>query len=91
MKIARMMVVFFAVVSVNHFVFAETDSEDEDWITQCVQDHDGTNASPKVVQKYCVCMNNKMGDDEMRSICGWEKNHLMEKSDCQRESGFSPE
>ena len=89
MKYTIVGIMVLSLISVNHLVFAETDSseDDQDWITQCIKDHENEIPS-KALQKYCQCMNDKMGDDEMRSICGWEKTHPKEKSDCEKSLNF---
>ncbi len=50
---------------------AAADSDDIKWISACVKDNNGE-AADTVIKKYCVCMNNKMPDDETQSITQWE-------------------
>ena len=66
--------------------FAAT-TDDVKWINQCVKDNKG-GASAEVVLKYCTCMNNKMDDNETRSITQWEKTHESERKACDKEAGW---
>ena len=47
--------------------------DDKKWIDQCIRDNKGEGATPEVVRKYCTCMNDKMDENETRSISQWEK------------------
>ena len=38
--------------------------------------------------KYCTCMNNKMSDNETRSITQSEQNHIAERKACDAEAGW---
>jgi hypothetical protein len=66
--------------------FAVT-TDDVKWINQCVRDNKG-DAPAGVVLKYCTCMNNKMSNNETRSITQWEKTHVAERRACDREAGW---
>ncbi len=62
-------------------------TDDVKWINQCVSDNKG-DASEQVVLKYCTCMNNKMSENETRSITQWEKSHPVERAACDKEAGW---
>jgi hypothetical protein len=62
-------------------------TDDVKWINQCIQDNKG-DAAEDVVLKYCTCMNNKMSDNETQSITQWEKIHVTERKDCDKEAGW---
>ena len=62
-------------------------TDDVKWINQCVNDNKG-GAAAEVVLKYCTCMNNKMSNNETRSITQWEKSHPRERKECDRVSGW---
>lgn len=47
-------------------------TDDVKWVNQCVQDNKG-GAAEEIVLKYCTCMNNKMSDNETRSITQSDK------------------
>ncbi|CAK0757890.1 Acid stress chaperone HdeB [Azospirillaceae bacterium] len=63
-------------------------ADDAKWVAQCVKDNSDEKASPMVVAKYCACMNDKMDNNETKSISEWEKTHTAERSACERESGW---
>ena len=62
--------------------------DDVKWINQCVDDNKGEGAKREVILKYCTCMNNKMDDNESRSITQWEKTHKKEMAACSKEAGW---
>ena len=62
-------------------------SDDLKWVNQCIGDNKG-GASPEVIRKYCMCMNEKMDDNESKSISVWEKSHPTERAACDKESGW---
>ena len=67
-------------------VWADTD--DASWISKCQNDNKKEGATPETVTKYCTCMNNKMSDDEKKSISAWEKAHPKEMAACEAEAGW---
>ena len=67
-------------------VFAQT-ADDRRWVNQCVRDNAGS-ASAQVIRAYCVCMNDKMDENETRSISVWEKANPAAMRACERESGW---
>lgn len=75
-----------AVVLAGNAAAAAT-TDDVKWINQCVQDNKG-DAKADVIIKYCTCMNNKMDNNETRSITQWEKTHATERAACDKESGW---
>lgn len=70
----------------SHAALANAD--DAKWVAQCVSDNQAEKAAIEVISKYCVCMNNKMGDNETRSITQWEKTHATEMTACDKEAGW---
>jgi hypothetical protein len=62
-------------------------ADDLKWINQCVTDNKG-GASDEIVRKYCICMNEKMDNNETQSISVWEKSHPKERAACDKESGW---
>ena len=70
----------------GHAAFANSD--DMKWVAQCVQDNSDAKVSVDVVSKYCTCMDNKMSDNETRTITQWEKSHPTERKACDAESGW---
>jgi hypothetical protein len=63
-------------------------ADDKKWVNKCVQDNKGEGAKPEVVKKYCVCMNDKMDENETRSISVWEKANPAAMKACEKESGW---
>ena len=69
-------------------VFAQAlNADDVKWINQCIADNKG-GASDAIIRKYCVCMNEKMDNNETRSITQWEKANPAARRACDRESGW---
>jgi len=62
-------------------------ADDAKWVGQCLIDNAGGAAEP-IVRKYCVCMNNKMSDNETRSITQWEKSNPAARAACDKEAGW---
>lgn len=44
--------------------------------------------TPQIVRPYCVCMNEKMEDNETRSITQWEKANPNARRACERQAGW---
>lgn len=63
-------------------------ADDLKWINQCIGDNKDQGAKPDVVRKYCICMNEKMDNNETRSITQWEKTHPKERKECDRVAGW---
>ncbi len=67
---------------------ADTTTDDVTWINQCIADNKKEGATPEIVKKYCVCMNNAMSTAETKSITEWEKSHPDEVKACDKEAGW---
>jgi hypothetical protein len=64
-------------------------ADDVKWINQCITDNKGQpGATDAIVRKYCMCMNEKMDNNETQSISTWEKSHPTERAACDKESGW---
>jgi hypothetical protein len=63
-------------------------ADDVKWITECVTDNKDEGQSAPVVLAYCTCMNNKMSNNETRSITQWEKANPRTSEACGREAGW---
>jgi hypothetical protein len=80
-----------AAVAMSLAVFSNVafaDADDAKWIAQCVKDNKDEGAKESVVKKFCICMNNKMGDNEVKSISEWEKTNKKEMQACEKEAGW---
>lgn len=75
-----------AAVSASGSAFAGAD--DVKWVNQCLQDNKAEGAPEAVVRKYCECMNNKMDDNETRTITVWEKANPEARKACEKEAGW---
>ena len=74
-------------VSGSIILAQQLSADDVKWINQCIADNKG-GASDTVIRKYCMCMNEKMDDNETRSITEWEKANPAARRACDRESGW---
>ena len=64
-------------------------ADDLKWVNQCIDDNKGeAGGTPTIVRAYCVCMNEKMDNNETRSITQWEKSNPAAKKDCEQKSGW---
>lgn len=63
-------------------------ADDTKWVAKCVSDNADAKVSADIVTKYCTCMNNKMDDNETKTITQWEKTHPAEMKACEKESGW---
>jgi len=68
--------------------FAQMTTDDLKWVNQCLRDNKDAGVSQEIIRKYCVCMNNKMDDNETRSISVWEKANPRARAACDKESGW---
>jgi hypothetical protein len=70
-------------------VFGQAMTQDDlKWVNQCIQDNRGEGASAPVVRAYCMCMNEKMDNNETRTITEWERANPAARRDCERQSGW---
>jgi hypothetical protein len=88
MKLAAFVLGLVASVMAGNAAFAQAvNADDVKWINQCVADNKG-GASDAIIRKYCICMNEKMSNNETRSITEWEKSNPTARAACDRESGW---
>ena len=78
---------FIATVLMVPVTFAQS-ADDKKWVNQCMKDNKDEGAKEEVVRKYCVCMNDKMEDNETRSITQWEKANPAARKDCEKKAGW---
>jgi hypothetical protein len=76
-----------SIVASNAALAQAMNADDVKWINQCIADNKG-GASEGIVRKYCICMNEKMSNNETKSITEWEKTHPVERAACDKESGW---
>lgn len=58
------------------------------WIAQCLKDNADAKVPQSVVAAYCACMNNKMDDNETRTITQWEKANPQARKACEKVAGW---
>ncbi len=64
-------------------------ADDLKWVNECIEDSKGEpGATPAIARAYCICMNEKMSDNETRSITEWEKTHPVERRACDKQAGW---
>jgi hypothetical protein len=67
----------------------QMNADDLKWVNQCIRDNaHEAGATPAIVRAYCVCMNEKMDENETRSITQWEKSHPTERKACDKQAGW---
>jgi hypothetical protein len=87
MKFAVVMLGLVGFVTSGNTVLAQALSADDvKWINQCITDNRGGAANP-IIRKYCFCMNEKMGNNETRSITEWEKTNPAGRAHRDHEAG----
>ena len=64
-------------------------ADDMKWINRCINDNKNEpGATPEIIRKYCMCMNEKMDNNETQSISTWEKSHPAERKACDKQAGW---
>ena len=76
-----------ALALASSFAMAQT-ADDIKWVNKCIADNKNEGAKPEVVRKYCECMNDKMDDNERKSVTEWEKTHKKEMDECSKAAGW---
>jgi hypothetical protein len=87
MKVALTAIALAASLLAPADVSAQT-ADDVKWINECIRDNRDQGAKAEVVRIYCTCMNNKMSDNETRSISQWEKVNPKARAACDKEAGW---
>jgi len=67
---------------------AFADVYDDLWIRQCISDNQDQGQTSETIRVYCTCMNDKMSNEEARSITTWEKTHPEEMAYCANLAGW---
>ncbi len=59
-------------------------------IENCLNDYFGVGLQPhEVIQKYCVCVDRKMGPSETMTILAWELSHGDDEAACRKDAGWN--
>ena len=89
MKISILALAAVAAVVTSHAASAQMTADDLKWVNQCISDNKGEKgATPAIVRAYCICMNEKMDDNETRSITQWEKANPKARVACENQAGW---
>ena len=67
--------------------FAQS-ADDKKWINQFLSDNSDAKVSKAIVTSYCTCMNDKMSNNETRTITQWEKANPEARKACEQISGW---
>jgi hypothetical protein len=85
----NVLVGLFAIAGLAAGVTAIAQSaDDKKWVNQCIKDNKDEGAKEEVVKAYCVCMNDKMDENETRSITQWEKANPEARKACEKKAGW---
>lgn len=58
-------------------------------VRECVEDYSlAQSQSPAVTEKYCSCMDLRMGAGETKSVLEWEVSNAPDAAYCEKESGW---
>lgn len=74
-------------IGVNVPSFASSE-ENNDWITQCMEDNKKEGQEVETVMIYCHCMNEAMSESETRSITEWEQANPDTAEACSEKAGW---
>jgi hypothetical protein len=89
MKISGFVLAAIAAATMSHTASAQMTSDDLKWVNQCISDNKGEKGgTPAIVRAYCICMNEKMDDNETRSITQWEKANPQARVACEKQAGW---
>jgi hypothetical protein len=89
MKLVSLALTAIAIMTLPESAIAQMTSDDLKWINQCISDNKGEKgATPEIVRAYCICMNEKMDDNETRSITQWEKANPRARIACEKQAGW---
>lgn len=89
MKLTAAVLLVIVSVMASNAAFAQAMTQDDlKWVNQCITDNRNEGATAEVVRKYCICMNEKMDNNETRSISVWEKANPRARDDCSRQAGW---
>ncbi|HVV94948.1 MAG TPA: hypothetical protein VHD15_16165 [Hyphomicrobiales bacterium] len=86
MKISVAVAVLSGVMLLGAAAPAFANADDAKWIKQCVADNKDEGQSAETIAVYCSCMDNKMSNNETRSITQWEKSHPAAQEACSKQA-----
>ena len=91
MKMSTILFAAAAVAALAQNASAQSMTADDlKWINQCIADNKAEKGgTPAIVRAYCMCMNEKMDDNETRSITQWEKKNPQARVACEKQAGWN--
>jgi hypothetical protein len=85
--VARGLTIALGALVTSTSVLATTAGEQR--VRECVADYSlAQSQSSAVTEKYCSCMDGKMGAGETKSVLEWEVSNAPDAAYCERESGW---
>jgi hypothetical protein len=89
MKTLACVLAALAAMTFSNVASAQMTADDMKWINQCIGDNKGeAGGTPPIVRAYCICMNEKMDNNETRSITQWEKANPGARVACEKQAGW---
>ena len=89
MKYLAFVLALAAIAAPSAAYAQKMNADDLKWVNQCIDDNKGEpGGTPPVVRAYCICMNEKMDDNETRSVTQWEKANPGARRACERQAGW---
>jgi hypothetical protein len=89
MKFAVLAAIVGAYLLSNGVMAQSMNADDMKWINQCISDNKSEpGGTPAIVRAYCICMNEKMDNNETRSITQWEKANPGARKTCEKTAGW---
>lgn len=89
MKTLASVLAAVAAMTLSHVASAQMTSDDLKWVNQCISDNKGeAGGTQAIVRAYCICMNEKMDDNETRTITQWEKANPKARVACEKQAGW---
>ena len=89
MKFAVLAGLVGACLMSNGAMAQSMNADDMKWINQCINDNKSEpGGTPPIVRAYCICMNEKMDNNETRSITQWEKANPGARKSCEKTAGW---
>jgi hypothetical protein len=84
---ARGLTIALGALVMSTGVLATTAGEER--VKECVDDYSlAQSQSHAVTEKYCSCMDLKIGADEVKSVLEWEVSNAPDAAFCEKESGW---
>jgi hypothetical protein len=89
MKALSFALAALAATVISQTASAQMTNDDLKWVNQCISDNKGEKGgTPAIVRAYCICMNEKMDDNETRSVTQWEKANPNARVACEKQAGW---